>query len=152
MKDTFLVGSLAGIIGTLAMDLLSVVATLLKIPHSTAIGVAADIFLVRQLLGTPAAWLIGIAGHLVIGMVGGIFTAYLLRYTGRDYAIFKGILLAWIIGMGTVGFVMPLLKISPQIQREAFTNLFAVVSLAVYGGITAYLIARFGKIFIPNRK
>jgi hypothetical protein len=94
IRDTITTGSIAGIIATLVFLSVNYIFKLLGYHFTSTWEATAGIFLSNNLVHTPLGYIIGFVGQFVIGASGGISLAYILKFTGYDYYILKG------LGMG----------------------------------------------------
>lgn len=143
MKDTFTIGTLAGTLGSLFLDLVSFLARLTGIRTSTPWDVAASVFLNQQYIGTVSGYIVGLAGSLALGVAAGIATAFLLRFTGNDYYMIKSIIIAESFGFAGIGFFAPLLGVAKFLRNEPATNIFALFGLLVFGLVCGFVIMRY---------
>ena len=149
MKDSIALATVAGLIGAAIMDFLNYLILFAGIPSIPSWYVAADVFLsldqANSLLGT----IIGLIGTLALGIATALLIVVLIKLTGNDYAILKGILTSNAVGFGAMGLFIPLLNITPQLQSQPHTNIIAMVLLTLTGGIIAYILSRYGQ-FLRN--
>jgi len=146
VKDSVVAGTVAGIIGSLFLNLFTYLALLAGISTSTPWDVAALVFLQERFLGTTAGYIIGFTGSLAMGVATGLVTSAVLSLTGSDYGWLKGVLVAEGLGFATLGFVAPLIGIGGFLKSEPVTNIFAMVSLFIFGSIVGSVTKRFLKL------
>lgn len=150
MKDTLTIGTIAGISGTIVMHLLSMVWKSLGIIKITTLQVSAAILLSWSQVNTIYGYLVGIIVHLVIGAAGGVLLAYLLKLSGKDYYWLKGLALAGFMLLIGMGLIVRLLKIAPQMKNDGLTTLMHTLNYVVYGLLSSYIIAKYGKFSIST--
>lgn len=144
MKDTIAVGTFAGTIGIAILDLSTFISRMAGIRTSTPWDVATLVFLNPRYLGTVSGYIVGLSGSLAMGIAIGIITALVIRISGHDYALLKGVLVAEAIGFVTLGFFAPLLGIAAFLKNEPATNIFALVNLFIFGLVVGFVIKRYG--------
>jgi len=145
LKDTLTIGTIAGVLGTLVMHLLSMLWKFLGLIKITTLQVSAAIFLNWGQVNTPIGYIVGGASHLMIGAAGGVILAYFIRFSGRDYFWLKGLALAGFMLLAGMGFVVRILKIAPQMSNDSLTSLLHIISY-MYGVVSSYIIARYSNI------
>lgn len=144
MKDSIGAATVAGIIGAVLMDFLVYALMILGIPIITPWNVAADVFLKWDEVNTDLGLLLGVIGTIALGVATAILIVLLIKLTGKDFAILKGIIAANTVGFGSMGLFMPLLNIAPQIQSQPLTNLLAVAILTIAGATMSYFLNKYG--------
>ncbi|ATW26381.1 DUF6789 family protein [Candidatus Formimonas warabiya] len=150
MKDTLTIGTIAGIIGTIVMHLLSMLWKSLGLIKITSLQVAASLFLSWNQVTTPIGYMVGVLSHIMIGAAGGVLLAYFIRFSGKDYYWLKGLALAGFMLLAGMGFVVRILKIAPQMGNDSLTALLHILNYMVYGLVCSYIIARYSKFVKTN--
>ncbi|MFZ3101023.1 MAG: hypothetical protein WA131_11890 [Desulfitobacteriaceae bacterium] len=145
MKDSIGAATVAGIIGAVLMDFLVYALMILGIPIITPWNIAADVFLKWDVINSDLGLLLGVIGTIALGVTTAILIVLLIKLTGKDFAILKGIVTANAIGFGAMGLFMPLLNIAPQIQSQPLTNLLSVALLTISGATMSYILNKYGK-------
>ncbi|MEL7567974.1 MAG: hypothetical protein AAGU27_24285 [Dehalobacterium sp.] len=149
MKDSIGTATIVGIIGTIIMDSLSYILIALGIPMTSPWNIAADVFLSWSQVNSPIGIFLGIVGTMALGIGTTILLVIVMKMTGKDFAILKGVVVANAVGFASMGLFMPLLNIAPQIQSQSLTNLFALIILTIFGVIVAFVLGKYGT-FIKN--
>ena len=94
----------------------------------------------------PLAWkAVGWLVHLTVSMLLGAILAYVLHYTGKDFALLKGGMFGSVIWLFTIGGISPLAEYTLPFPRP----LDLVILLgyhALFGMMVAWLLARYGKL------
>ena len=150
LRDTLTIGTIAGVLGTLVMHLLSMLWKSLGLVKITTLQVSATIFLSWDQVNTPIGYIVGAASHLMIGAAGGVILAYFIRFSGKDYYWLKGIALAGFMSLAGMGFVVRILKIAPQMGNDSLTTLLHIISYMVYGVVSSYIIAKYSSFVKAN--
>jgi len=91
IRDTITIGSIAGTIATLSFITFNYLVKLLGFQFTSTWEATASIFLSNDLIHTPIGYFVGSLGQFVVGASGGIFAAFILKFTGYDYYILKGL-------------------------------------------------------------
>lgn len=143
LRDTLTIGTIAGVLGTLVMHLLSMLWKSLGLIKITTLQVSATIFLSWDQVNTPIGYIVGAVSHLMIGAAGGVILAYFIRFSGKDYYWLKGLALAGFMALAGMGFIVRILKIAPQMGNDALTNLLHIISYMIYGLVSSYIIAKY---------
>ncbi|MDQ7094441.1 hypothetical protein REC12_12655 [Desulfosporosinus sp. PR] len=100
MKDSITIGLLGGLIGAITSDLTSAVFYKAKKTEATFSHTAAQFFVTPTSLRRKNRMVLGQLLHLSVGSVLGIPLVYILKKTGKDHYLSKGLtasLLTWII-------------------------------------------------------
>lgn len=140
MKDWFLVSTLAGMIGSLAKDVLRSLFVRLGVLKFTYWHLAAMFFLPPSDVNTGAGWFTGIASDLALGGIHGVAIYGVLHFSGFELWHYKGLtsgIVSW--------FLLPGLLLKAFADAEVFDPAFRVISFIDHGlfGLTAaYLIRR----------
>jgi hypothetical protein len=133
--------------GSIVRELFDLIVIWMGIPIIHISSLAADLFSndINQiksftgiLTGTLTDWIMGAAIGVIIGLV--------LQWSGRQNYLLKGIgigLFSWVAIFGFLVGGMPYMFI---FKPTMFNTLFAFVPHSIYGGITAFCIARLTKI------
>lgn len=145
MKDALTIGAIAGTIGILIIQGISMVLAWLGIIEMTILDVAALLFLNEAQANTAAGMMVGFITHLLTGATGGVILAYIIKFTGDDYYWVKGLALGGIMNLGFMGFAVTLLGIAPEMRTDAVTMLVHIIEQFIFGLISAYIIVKFGR-------
>lgn len=146
IRDTITIGSIAGIISTLIFVSVNYIFKLLGYQFTSTWEATAGIFLSNNLVHTPSGYIIGILGQYVIGASGGIFMAYVLKFTGNDHYILKGLGVGgfyWILSVGIIGKII---NITQQFADEPVTNILIILDLAIFSIINVLIIRMYGNL------
>lgn len=145
MKDTLTIGTIAGISGTIVMHLSSMLFMSLGLAKITSLQASAAIFLNWSEVNTTVGFIIGAIVHLMIGAAGGVLLAYFIKSSGKDYYWLKGLALAGFMLLVGMGLIESALKIVPQLRNDSITTLAHIISYIIYGLVSSYVIAKYGK-------
>ncbi len=145
MRDTIMIGTIAGFVANLTMVSFALTVKLFGFKFITTWETAANIFLAPKLIHTPTGYFIGVLAQLVLGAIFGITVAYVLRLTGKDFYILKGIGVGAVIWLASIGLFMRFLHIEIHGRSEAFTNIMAVIEFVILGIVNSTIIAKYAK-------
>ncbi|WP_407312386.1 hypothetical protein [Desulfosporosinus sp. SB140] len=100
MKDSIRIGLLGGLIGAITIDLSNLLLYKAKKTEATFGQIAAQFFVTPTSVRKRKRLFLGELLHLAVGSVLGIPLQYILKRTGKDHYLSKGLvasLLTWII-------------------------------------------------------
>ncbi|ADG83370.1 hypothetical protein [Thermincola potens] len=141
MTDRFFLGVVAGLAGAMAMVVLNFLLNLIPGVQMELIFGISKLFVPQNLLGTLAGGTIGVIAHLICGGLAGLIFLVIMEKTGVNHPVLKGIVLglaAWFLANGIVGRILGL-----SMQDTFVDNIFIILVHAVFGIITAWIIARY---------
>lgn len=145
IKDRILVGSLAGMIGSLFKDMANLFFYKLGFINCLYIHLAAAAHLDEAAIFTPLGLIIGfLADTITGGAIGVAIVLFLDRY-GFDYWWYKGCIIAniiWLFGLGVV-LNLNVVTFVPRDPVFRFTSLFDHI---LFGLITVYLIYKWDRL------
>lgn len=144
IKDRILLGVIAGLAGNTVKTIIDEISLKQKISQRSFRNTAAGVWVTKKSEVTNINGQI-LGGLLDFGMatLGGIGTVYMLTKTGRDHIITKGLISG--IGMGSsINFVLGTLPQNQIRPKDAASNLSYMLSHAVYGLITTFVVAKLG--------
>jgi hypothetical protein len=145
MRDTITIGTIAGSISTITITLFTWILRLLGFNFISIWETAANIILNKGLIHEPVGYFIGMVAHFTLGAIFGIMLAYMLRLTGKDFYILKGIGLGALFWLGSIGFFMHLLNIQIQGRNSPISNIIVVIEFHIMGIVTSSIIKKYGK-------
>ncbi|MBS4020965.1 MAG: hypothetical protein KGZ79_00890 [Dethiobacter sp.] len=143
MKDSVVQVTVAGLIGAAVMNVIVFLLLLFGVQTTPPWEIAADVFLAADLINTALGVVIGLVGTVALSITSAVIILLVLKLTGYDFAVLKGILATNAFSFATMGLFMPLLNIAPQVQSNALTNILALGVLTVIGGMMAFVLLRF---------
>jgi len=146
IKDPVLLGIVAGLLGNAAKTAGNLTNRhILGFSDTTYSEISSGLFMTRKERKKKTGILVGVLGDFVISAGLGVPIVYLLKYTGKDYAMLKGLAIsqaAWISLFGTIGRGMGENKGVFPLSAE--TNLSAFLNHSWYGMITALAASKLG--------
>lgn len=136
MKDRFVAGALAGIIGAIVQDIYAITIKSLGIIDRSYIDFASVMIMSESIDGI-LGFMVGLLAHVGVGVLFGLGFAYIIKKTSSNYLLFKGIIFGlslWflLLGYGTT-FKLPMFKNLPPLNA-----LTTFVGAVIYGVVTAY--------------
>ncbi|MHB9095872.1 MAG: hypothetical protein ACYC21_14495 [Eubacteriales bacterium] len=144
MKDSALQVTVTGIIGSIVIDLIMFLVLLSGVKVTPPWEIAANVFLTTKYLDTASGVILGLIGTIALGIASASLILLILKWTGYDYAVLKGILVTNAFGFLTMGLFMTLLKISPWIKSETVTNYLALIVLTIAGAVMSTILKIYG--------
>ena len=108
VRDSIVAGVLAGWMGNLVKEALTWSFYFMGWVRYTFVHIAAGFYYSKENLDAPLSLVTGAITDWTIAGTFGVILFYLLRYTGSDYAVFKGIALGSLVYVITFGIGMAL--------------------------------------------
>jgi hypothetical protein len=90
---------------------------------------------------------LGILGNFFAGMFFAIIIIYVLKFTGTDYALYKGTFFGLVNAMIQYYIFARLFKDPTQILPNPITKLHLFIVYALWGFITAYIAVKYSSIY-----
>lgn len=143
IKDPIVLGGIAGFIGNLAKNLGNEVSIALSFSKLSYAEIAGGVFMKRRETMTPLGKAIGYFGDSAIGGALGVGLVYVLKATGKDHAIAKGIGYSHIVWTVLVGGINKI-GISSIKPPDRKTVLSSYINHTLYGIAAALAITLLG--------
>lgn len=140
MKKPFGQGLVASLVGAIAINVVEFILKLIKISETALWEAGAIFFLSEEAAKTPLGITIGVLTHIFVAIVVGLTISYFIFYSGRDFAIIKGITISLISLFITLGIVFPLRGLAPQMQESPGDVMAAFIDHIVFGALVGYII------------
>lgn len=144
IKDRFLLGVVAGLIGNITKTLIDEVSLRKKISQRSYRATAAGVWVNKKKEAFNAkGQILGAIYDLGFSMLGGIISAEFLSRRGRDHLLTKGT----VFGITYGAFISAALSMAPENKinpKDAASNLSYVVANAMYGIVTMLTVAKLG--------
>ncbi len=144
--DRVVAGSMAGMASGFLTGAISNIMYLLGVCTLSMNAIGGGMF-TREMLSVnaPLSWqLLGWVTHLIVSSMFGVILVYILVFTGRDYAILKGLLFgsaAWFVA---ISLVSPLAGFVPRNANPV--DLFIMLGYHVlFGVFAAWLLVRYAE-------
>ncbi len=142
VKDTIVAGVLAGWIGNVVKETLTWSFHFMGWVRYTFVHIAAGFYYSVDNLNAPLSLVTGAITDWTISGTFGVMLLLLLRYTGTDYAIFKGIgfgAIVYVITFG-IGMAMDITRATLITPLPDFLLLTAHLAI---GGVTGWALDRY---------
>lgn len=141
-RDSIIEGALAGVAANIAKEVLTWAMHFAGWVRYTFVHIAAGYFVDAKFLDSPVSLAIGFLNDFTVSAILGVFTLYLLKATGRDYAVIKGIgfgLLTYIIFYG----LLMAMDVTRASLLTPLPNLLLFIPHVIFGGLTAFLLEHY---------
>lgn len=146
MRDTIAVGTLAGVIAEIAYEIVDWLITgSFGADYTAAWEAGANIYIKEDYIHTPFGYITGITNSLTMCCAIGVLTAILLRISGKDYYLIKGIGVSLMWRLGTFGILAPIAGVAPQISNEPYSQFIYFINFIILGTVTSYIVAKYMK-------
>lgn len=142
IKDTIANAALAGTIATVAQESFSWLIYWLGIAKSTPAHYAARLLTGNPNIPANKLW-IGLAGHLITGLIFGLAFVYLMRRLGKDYYILKGITFGGLLWIVTYAIIPNLTRQNLGLNSDTMTVLIDLITYFIWGIIASLLINKY---------
>jgi riboflavin transporter FmnP len=148
-RDTVTIGAIAGFVATVAFVLSDwVLVRLAGLKYGAAWEYAAEMFLNIGLVHIPVGRLIGYIGEFGMGTGFGVSVAFVLRRTGKDNYLLKGLAAAGVWYTILLAVVPRWLHVAAWVFGQPFTILMALKNWILMGVIIPFIVARYAE-FAP---
>ena len=145
--NRFLYAVIAGIIGAIAKDILSLLFKFMGIVNYFTWNVAADFFVDGKEIFGFWGHVVGGLTDLFLGSLIGVIFAMMIEVFGPKHYILKGIGLAWLVWGILVGFVLHLAKqLFTIIPYTALIYFLTLITHALFGIILSFAYIKLAKI------
>ncbi len=141
-SDPVICGALAGIIGTLAKEIVDFLSVTIGWSKYLYWNLAASVFVLPKDVHQPGALIIGGLADIIVGSFWGIVLFYIIKFSGRSYSYIKGLGIGWLIWLSLFGAVVNLhvVRITPT---DIGTTLSAFVEHSAFGLTATWFINQF---------
>ncbi|MCL6589391.1 MAG: hypothetical protein K6U80_05485 [Firmicutes bacterium] len=139
IKDKILIGSMAGMIATLAKDLPNLFFYKLGLVNYLYSHLAASAHLAGKDIYTPVGYILGILADIITGGAIGVVAILFLARFGTDLWWYKGIIIGNIIWLFGLGVILNLGTIHLQSLEPSF-RFSAWLDHQAFGLVCVYLI------------
>jgi len=146
MRDTITVGTLAGVVAVIVYEIVDWLITgSFGADYTASWEAGAHIYLRVDYIHTPFGYITGITNSLVMSCAIGVLTAIVLRITGKDYYLIKGIGVSLMWRLGTFGILAPIAGVAPHINSEPYSQFIFYINFIIIVVVTSYIIAKYMK-------
>ena len=101
MKDSITIGLLGGLIGAIFMDISNLIIFKAGKTETLYAYIAGELFVAPFRTKQRKNFILGEIAHLGMGSIWGILLTYILKKTGKDHHLIKGILIS-ILSLGSL--------------------------------------------------
>ncbi len=146
MRDIFIGGSVAGLIGGIIGIAFSHSLFLLGLTPISSLHLAAALVLPEMFVLTTGGVFISLVTHLIVASVFGVALILILYYTGKDYYIFKGIASGAFACLVLHSYLLPLVRPDLEIRHSTSAAITMITTHSIIGLVAAFIIAKYSKI------
>lgn len=150
-KDRVVIGSIAGIIGSLCKDLPNFILYKMGVVKFLYAHLAASAQIDQREVYSAAGWMMGFLADMITGGAIGVVAIRFLDRFGSDYWWFKGCIIGntiWLFGLGVI-LNLGAVNLIPNDPVFRFTSLFDHL---LFGLVMVYLIHKWDRLTVENRK
>jgi hypothetical protein len=142
IKDTIIVGAIAGILGNIPKTILAWLFYILGYLRYTFLHIAAGYFVPAEFLDNHVSLITGFLADYTMAAFFGFIMYLMLQKFGTDYAVLKGIGFGAFLYMIFYGAFMAL-DITRASLLTPLPNLLLFFPHIIYGGSTCWIINRY---------
>ncbi len=142
IKDTIIVGAVAGLIGNIPKTIIAWILHLMGVLRYTFIHIAAGYFVSAQYIDNPVSLIMGFIADYTSAAVLGFVMYLMLKKFGTDYAVLKGLGCGAFLYLIFYGAFMAL-DITRANLLTPLPNLLLLFPHMVFGGTTCWLLKRY---------
>ncbi len=142
IKDTITVGVLAGIMGSIQISIVNFIFLALGFTITPGWKPFAEL-ISRNYAHTLLGVMVGLLGQTCNCSLWGVFIAYILKFTGKDFWWLKGLGVGAIAWLTTTGLISRMLHLAETSHRPG-DQFMIPFNLFLFGFIVAYLTKQFG--------
>lgn len=149
-QDPIIFGGIAGIIGTIAKEILDFIFVAIGFSKYSYWNIAASLFILPKDVNRSGGWILGALTDIIASAVFGVILLYVIKFTGRKYLYIKGIGFGWFIWVLFFGVVINLhvVRITPT---DIGTSLSSFFEHLIFGLTTAWGIHKFASDSIESK-
>ncbi len=150
VRDTIVAGALAGWMGNVVKEALTWTFYLMGWTRYTFVHIAAGFYYSAENLNAPLSLVTGAITDWTIATTFGVMLLLILRYTGTDYAVFKGIAfgsLFYVLAFG-IGMALDITRATLVTPLPDFLLLMAHL---VIGGVAGWALEKYFKQAVKHK-
>lgn len=147
--DPIVLGAIAGAIGNVPKAILTNLFQYFGWVRYTFGQLAAGLFMKQEVLSNPLVLLVGYVTDFTVASLLGVVLVYIIRNTGNDFEIFKGLL----IGLASYIFlygIMLRLHITSGNLATPLPNFLALPPHIIFGMLSGWVIKHYGVLEEPT--
>jgi len=142
VKDTIIAGVLAGWMGNVVKETLTWSFYFMGWVSYTFVHIASGFYYSKENIDAPFSLVTGAITDWTIAGTFGVVLLYLLRYTGSDYAVFKGIGLGSLVYIITFGIGMAL-DITRATLITPLPDFLLLISHLFIGAVSGWALGKY---------
>lgn len=147
IKDTIMIGAIAGLIGNIPKTILAWLFHIFGYLRYTFIHIAAGYFVPADFIDNPVSLVTGLIADFTMSAFFGFIMCLMLHKYGTDYAVLKGVGFGAFLYMIFYGAFMAL-DITRASLLTPLPNLLLFFPHIIYGGLTCWIIKKYGRFHI----
>lgn len=141
IKDRLIAGAIAGLGANLVKIAIEQTAVKMGLSKETGAKRAAGFFITARKFNTPQGKVLGFLADSTIAGFLGVFSSYLLTFTGKDYALLKGAAVGNISWSSMYG-VLAQMGASKIKSNDPMTFLTSFISHTAFGITKFYIVTK----------
>lgn len=150
IRDEIALGAAASLVATIPQVIFDFISYQLGFSKYYAFQISGSIYLTRGLAGKGEGLILGGLVWEFMAVLLGVFTVYILKFTGRDYWWLKGIAISNMVMFIIIYGLLHSLDSATIIPLDFQTNLTLFIDNIIFGLIMSYLISRWGEKVLPS--
>lgn len=140
-KDRILAGTIAGMIATLFKDIPNIILWKMGVVKHLYLYIASSVLIRPQDVTTVWGLVLGVAVDIITGGTLGILIIYLIKFTGRDYWWYKGLILGNVVWLWGLGVVINF-GASRMVPLDPIFRLTSLIEHQIFGLVGVYLVLK----------
>lgn len=143
--DRAVIGGVSGVIAGIVVGIISKILYGLNLCNLCLVAIGGGLFQREMLTNKSFMWhVLSWIDHLAMSLILGVILIYILHYTGRDLAPFKGAVFGMIVWYINIAIISPLVGYIPP-SPDAVSLMLLLTYHILYGFIAAWLIIKIAK-------
>ncbi|HHX77709.1 MAG TPA: hypothetical protein GX697_05105 [Firmicutes bacterium] len=137
LKDKLMAAAIIGLLADVAKLITNLAGYLLNLTDVVFWQITATLFLDKENLFKPVAYIIGGTADLIVTMALGIIFLYFFDYAGHKYIYLKGLGFGMAVWVGLFGLFQKQ-AVQPQLPQTPSGIIVTIIAHSVYGLALAY--------------
>lgn len=142
-SDTITIGVIGGLIASVVMMTFDWVINLIGLHFTPPWVVSGHILLNTDVLSTTMGILLGFSIMFMLGAGFGVIVAVIIRLTGKDYYLIKGLGIGFLFFIGNTGMMQNVAEIVPWMRSEITSTIMALLNFIILGSVSSLIIAKY---------
>jgi len=142
-NDTITIGVISGSIASVIMTVIDWMINFSGVVFTPPWVVSGHILLNTDVLYTTIGILLGLVIQFMLGAGFGVIIAVVIRLTGKDYYILKGLGVGSLFFIGNTGIMQSVGNIAPWMRNELLSTIIALINFFILGTVSSFIIARY---------